>query len=399
MVTTDEWQVIARDPDLVRRGFLPWDQLTIDHRHADVSSWTLTMPALPSVLSKLGPGWGAIILRNGQELLAGPLEDDGPRSWSAANDGGPGTITVTGADDLVILANELAYPDPTKSAAGQTGAAYQDVQTALPAETVIKHYVTANVGTTRAAARADPNALHTRVLTVAADQQRGDIVTLSARFNSLLDILQVISQAGSNLGATVTQQGSELVFDVYEPRDLTGMLRFSRESGTLISASTTVSMPTLTHAVVLGDGSTNAQVVAEVDDSATADQWRMVVRQVVAATSSTTDVTQLTQDGQAALAAGRREYARDVTIVETAQVRYPQSFQRGDLVSIVDPTRPGTVINDVISSVHIEVDASQGTKLIQFNVGTTTETATSNDLTNELTVVKQYVKTLQKRTS
>jgi hypothetical protein len=397
MVSSQEWQVIARDPDLNRRGYLPWKTLTLDHRHADVSSWTLTLPAIPPVLSKIGPGWGVILLRWGQELLSGPLEDDGPRSWTAADDGGPGTLTVTGADDLVIVANELAYPDPTKNAVGQLNGTYQDVQTSHAAETVIKHYVSANVGSTRATARGDASAPQARTVTVATDQGRGDVVSFSARFNGLLDIIQAISQAGSNLGAEVLQSGSSLVFDVYEPRDLSARMRFSRESGTLISASTTVSMPTVTHAVVLGSGTNQAQVVAEVDDSASAESWRMVVRQTVDS-SSTSDATQLTQAGQAALTAGARQYARDCTIVETPQVKYPATVRRGDIVTIVDPTRPGTAITDVISSVHIEADASAGTRLLQFNVGTTTQTATSNDLTGQLTIVKKRVNELQKRT-
>jgi hypothetical protein len=397
MVSSQEWQVISRDPDLVRRGYLPWKTLVLDHRHADVSAWTLTLPAIPSVLDKIGPGWGVILLRWGQELLSGPIEDDGPRSWTAASDGGPGTITVTGADDLVIVANEIAYPNPALNATGQSGSTYQDVQTSHAAETVIKHYVAANVGSTRATARGDASAPLARTVTVATDQGRGDTVSFTARFNGLLDIIQTISNAGSNLGAEVLQSGSTLVFDVYEPRDLTSRMRFSREAGTLTTIDSTVSMPTLTHAVVLGAGTGAAQVVTEVDDSVSAQSWRMIVRQAVDS-SSTSDAATMTQAGQAALTAGRRQYARNVTIVETPQVRYPQTVRRGDIVTIVDPTRPGTVITDVISSVHIEADASAGTRLIQFNVGTTTQTASANDLTNQLTIVKRKINELQKRT-
>lgn len=404
MVSGGEWQVVSRDPDLKRRGYLPWETLTLDHRHADVSSWTLTLPAVPAVLNRIGPGWGIILLRWGRELLSGPLEDDGPRSWTAADNGrGPGTLTVTGADDLAIVANEIAYPDPTKNATGQTGSAMQDIVTSQSAETVIKHYVGANVGSARAAARGDANAPHARTVVVAADQQRGDTISYSARFDNLLTIIQQISQAGSNLGAEVLQQGNTLVFDVYEPRDLSGRMRFSRESGTLTSASTTVSMPTVTHSVVLGAGTGSAQVVTEIDDSATADAWRMIIRQTTDATSSTDSsgasvASQMTQAGQAALTAGARQYARDCTITETAQVRYPDTVRRGDIVTIVDPTRPGTVITDVISSVHIEADASAGTRLLQFNVGVPAGTSSGNDVTDQLTIVKRKVSELQLRT-
>lgn len=409
------WQVIARDPDLNRRGYLPYSKLTFDHVHQDVSTWSLELPALRSVQAKLGPGWGVIIVRDGVEILSGPMQDDGPRSWSASDDGRVGTITVTGGDDTAIVDGELAYPAPTLAAASQTGAAANDIRSG-PAETVIKGYVGANVGTTRAAARGDADAPDVRLVTVATDLARGDTVQFTARWQKLTDIARVIAQAGSGLGWDVVQDiaTGELVFDVYAPRDLSRRLRFSRETGNLIAASTTDSMPTLTHAVVLGQIPTptdpsavedpSQQPIIERKDSDAAEAWRMIIRQTVDATSAAADdgtnqTAEMTQAGDAALADGRRQYATDVTIVETAQVRYPHTVRRGDYVTVIDPNRPGRTISDTITSVHVEVDTNAGTETVQLNVGVQDSAATGDDLTDLVKVLKRKVAQLERRTA
>lgn len=401
------WEVIARDPDLRRRGYLPTTKVTFDHRHRDVSAWTVEMTGTRPAMARLGPGWGAILLRDGLEIMSGPLEDDGPRSWSAGDDGKIGRFTVTYADDAAIVAGELAYPDPTKAAADQTGGVAYDTRSG-PAETVIKGYVGDNVGTARAAARGDASALDVRLVTVAEDLGRGDSVQFSARFHKLTDIAKAIALAGTDIGFDVIQDiaTNELVFDCYQPRDLSRRLRFSRATGNLISSSTTDSMPTTTHAVVLGaiptsdttsETDPSKQPIVERQDSTAANDWRMIVRQVVDS-SGTSDTTEMQQAGDAALADGRRQYATDVVIVETAQVRYPFTIRRGDVVTVVDPLRDGRTITAPIMNVHGEIDMEAGTEQIRFDVGTTDTTSTGDDLTDLVKVLKKQVQALQRRT-
>lgn len=410
------WQVIARDPDLKRRGYLPYTKLTLDHAHLAVSSWTLELPATRYVQNRIGPGWGIIIVRDGLEIMSGPMEGDGPRSWTAADDGEIGTITITGGDDLAIVAGELAYPDPTKTASAQTGAAANDVRSGA-AETVIKGYVGANVGVDRASARGDADAPDVRLVTVAEDLARGDTVQFTARFQALTDIARTISQAGSGLGFEVVQDiaTGNLVFDCYAPRDLSGRLRFSKDTGNLISASTTDSMPTLTHAVVLGTipsdpaatdetEDPSKQPIVERKDSAAAQDWRMVVRQTVDGTAAAADdgtdqTAEMQQAGDAALADGRRQYATDVQVVETAQVRYPATVRRGDIVTVIDPARGGREIVDAITNVHVEVTGEDGTELIRFDVGVSDGVTTdTDDLTSLVLTLKKQVTALQRRT-
>lgn len=404
-----DWRVIARDPDLVLRGDLPWEQIILDDRHIDLSSLQVTMADTERVRSLLGKGWGMVLLRNDTEVMSGPLVDDGERTWTAATDGKRGMITAQYADDLAIVANELAYPNPAVSATSNTGTIVAHPVTGA-AETVIKTVVGANVGTGRTTARGDSGVPHQRLLTIATDNHLGASLTYTPRFDNLLTLIQNISLAGSNIGATVLQSGSSLVFDVYMPNDLTGRMRFSREADNLIAATTSISMPTLTHAVVLGpqqynSGGTaipNTQIISEVTADASADAWRMVVAGAVDASNvsggTSTTAAEMTSAGTAALQAGIRQYARDVTIVETTQVRYRRDIGKGDLVTVVDPTRTGVVITDIVSSFHVELDASQGTTLIQFNVGIQDGTVSPDALVNQLKILKKKASLLTRRT-
>lgn len=389
-------QVIARDPDLVRRGYLPWRKLRMDHRHLAVSSWELDLTANKYVRDRTGPGWGAIILRDGEEILSGALSDDGPREWSTddADSTGPGIMTVTGGDDLAVVANMTAWPNPTLAFTGQKGANYQDVRTGA-AETLIKAYVAANIGTTRAATRRDAAAPLAREVVVAADLARGDSLSYSARFTPLMDLIRDLA-TGSNLGVQVIQQGSDLVFDVYEARDLSRTVRMSAQSGNLIKSSTTDSMPALTHAIVLGEGDKAAQELLLRSDSAAANLWRMAIEATVDSTA-TSDATELQAAGDKALADGTRKYVEDLTLVETPRVKYGKTFGRGDLITVVDPTR-GTVISDIVTLAHIEADKDAGTETVTLTVGQSETDADETDTESALRVLQQKVDQLVRRT-
>lgn len=406
MVNRLGWRLLARDPDLNLRGDLPWSTLTLDHYHCAVSTWTVTLPATAYVKQRLGPGWGSVLLRDNQPVIDGPLEADGPRSWAAATDADTGTVDMTYVDNVTIIANELAWPNPALSIPNQITGNYQDKITGVAAETAIKHYISQNIGTGRNAERGDPAAPDVWLLDVLADQGRGDIIDYAARFDSLIDICQTISEAGSNLGLVVNLVGSQLQFDVYEPTDKSARMRFTLPSGTLLASDSTESLPTLTHAIVMGQtpsgGNSAQQVLALAANSAQAEAWRMAVAQTVdgGGTNANT-ATQLQAAGKAALAQGGQSWARDVTIAETAQVRYPSTITRGDIVTVVDPTRlPGdNVVTDIVGSVHVELDATQGTQLIQLNIGTSSATASGQAVADELKTLRKRVDNLIRRTA
>ncbi|WP_160051424.1 siphovirus ReqiPepy6 Gp37-like family protein [Nocardiopsis sp. FR26] len=357
MVRIPRLTVVSRDPDLVRRGHLPWARLDITLRWLYTSSWQITLPATPRVLDRCAPGWGVLVYLDGEQILSGSAEDIDREADHAA----AGTVEITGADDLAIVAGELAYPDPTSAATSQSAASHDSRSGA--AETVIKGYVAANVGTSRAAARKDAAAPDVREVTVAPDQARGNSVSYKARFDPLMEIVRT---AHGGLGVSCAQDGTDLVFDVIEPTDRSASATFSFAMGNLRRARWNRGYPEATHVVVAGDGEGTARAFRERSDAATAEEWRMITR-VFKDQRHTSDATELDQAGDEELAKAARSGILAAELIDTPRLTYGAGYRLGDRVTI--SPEPGVVFTDVITSVRITADAESGDVTITPSIG------------------------------
>lgn len=354
----------VRAPDLSIAGELRgWTSLTVTLRYNGVSSWTLEGPAA-GLMERLGqPGYGLVVVdtrgvpmvspRN--VLISGDVEDTGPREWAADSSEAayPGRLTLVGGDDLAIVADELAFPDPGSAVANQ-GSDYD--KRAGAAETVIKGYVAANVGHGRASARGDSSAPNARTVAVATDQGRGSTVSYSARFDPLLDVVRSCAAASSpQLGVRVEHDvaAGDLVFDVYTPQDRSATVRFSRGRRNLRGYSVQRSMPTATHVVVGGGGEGIDRLFIERKDSAAAAEWYRVVR-VFVDQRQTEDVAELEAAGDEELQRGRRSGALSATAVDTPSLRFGRDFGLGDWVAV--ELEHGVEIVDRVTAVTIRVD-------------------------------------------
>lgn len=370
----------VRKPDLSLAGELRgWTRLEVTLRWLGVGSWQVQGPNRGLLASLMEPRRGLVVVdRRGIPLhspnnvvISGDLEEDGPLTWTAeGSDSGPGTITLAGGDDLAIVADELAYPDPTRTVVDQiTSTDAYDVRSGA-AETVIKGYVGANVGADRHANRDDPDVPDARTVVIAADQERGATVSYRARFDPLLEVVSKVSAAsaaaaGPHLGARVQQDGTDLVFDVYEPADRSARVRFSRARRNLRGYSLTRSMPTATHAVVAGGGEGTARVFRERKDASAANEWGRVVR-VFVDQRQTTETTELDAAGDEALEQGRRTGALSVTAVDTPSCRFGVHFGLGDLVAVELGT--GTALVDRVTSAVISA-TEEGPQPTQITIG------------------------------
>lgn len=363
-----------RGPDLSRVGEIRgWSSLTIKLVWNGVGSWTLEGPA-SGLIERLGqPGYGLIVVDpRGVPLLspdgvviAGDVEDNGPRVWSADNaeEAFPGKLTLVGGDDLAVVADELAFPDPLNAVPNQT--ADYDKRTG-PAETVIKGYVSANVGTTRAAARGDSSAPTVRTVTVAADQGRGSTVSYSARFDPLLDVIRTCATASTpKLGVRVQYTASGLLFDIYTPQDRSSYIRFSRSRRNLRGYSVQRSMPTVTHVVVGGGGEGVNRLFVERKDSSAAAEWFRVVRTFVDQ-RQTEDTAELEAAGDEELQRGRRSGVLSATAVDTPRMRFGEHFCLGDLVTV--ELENGISITDRVTAAIIRV-TEEGMTPTEIQIG------------------------------
>src|SRR5690606_3801423 len=204
-------------------------------------------------------------------------------------------------------------------------------------------------------------------LTMGSGALLGSTVTWGSRFQSLGDELRALAIAGGGLGfrTIVNGDAKEIVFEVYETRDLSRSVRFSRGLGNLRSVSLETEAPRVTSVIVAGQGEGTARTIVErVNTSAEADWGRL---EGFLDRRQAEDAAELEQAGDEALAEGS-ERARLATVtVDTPTQRYGEHYQLGDRVA-VEPV-PGMQVVDVVRAVHLQVWPKRG-RLLSAMVGT-----------------------------
>lgn len=342
--------VFATDRNLMPVGdpISGWVSLDVTLRFNEPSSGTLTVPLSPALDPVLQPGNRLVVVRDGFVFCAGPIEQSGPQQWAVdGQDSGPGTIDISFADDLALIVAGLAYPNPAEAATAQT--ADQWTATAL-AEDVLRDLVNENVG---------PGALPSRQipqLVLGANGGAGSTITFSARFEQLGDLLRSAAIAGGGLGFRTTQVGNTIVYNVYEPQNLTGTVRFSPGLGNLRSYTYTPEAPTCTVAIVGGDGEGAARTIVERVNTAAVALWGRLEQFVDQ--RGATDLAELEQAGDEALANGAETARLSTVTIDTATQRYGTHYSLGDRVSVQLAT--GVEVADVVRAVHLQATPDSG---------------------------------------
>jgi hypothetical protein len=313
-------------------------------------------------------------------------------------------IALAGADYLGLIANKIAYPDPTKAWNAQLASSSWSV-TNVHIESSIKALVNANIGPTSIPIGSPPSqsagAIASRQMSLidfAADQSRGPAINYVVKFNSgvglnLLDIIRlIISQNYTNplssMGISLKRNGSRLLFDVYIPRDLSKTVWFSEDTGNLTSIQLSLTDPTCTDALVQG---ASAFVQAQ---SAGVTQWNKVEQFID--NSSETSTPNLTAAAQDALISGTYGPAMSTTVTDTPYLVFGQDYGLGDVVTV--QVRNGDVYSDIVSGVTLTADPSQQPVInVVPTIGnSTSSTATDNKIIAQLV---HRIKTVEKRLS
>lgn len=302
------------------------------------------------------------------------------------------TITLTGADFLAILANRVAYPDPSKAWDAQSVGSTTYGPDA--AETVIKDIVAANVVTAGDTDRRVP------LLTVAPDQERGGTVTYKVVTpdpdaetdventtvnQSLMDMVRAVDQQ-TPMGVEITLGDGELVFDCFEPRDLSDVAVFSAELGNLPESRLTVSAPTGN--AVLVQSKVSGSTFTESTGPGADNPWRRVEQFV---DQSSTDVADdVATAALQALGTGAGRVSISVTVVDLPNLRFGADgpgvtgYRVGDIVTL--DLRAGVTYSDVMSKVQLVAD-STGEKYVETvtpTIGTGAEDAADQTIDAKL---------------
>lgn len=339
---TDRLLVQIRKPDLTFWGQLEpedIDGLVLTPRFNKLGGWAVSLPAdSPAAEALRSPGWGLVVLLDGDTLLSGPMYQ-ATLSKSAADP--VGVWALAGYDDSVILSDELAWPSPaTTNIAAQTGTAGSGYdERGGSAETVLKGYVNANIGPAAPAGRRNTD------LTIQSTVGSGSGSVVDAtgenggRFQQLGALLSTLATSGG-VGFRVRQVGFGLRFEVFAPSDLTGLIRLDVDNATIDTLTYTYQAPIKTHAIVAGDGADADRILRMVTTTDSLDASTLWGRRVESFESSSgADDDVLDQTGADALATdGQTQVGLSIAPIDTDLVQFSRDYYLGDRVTVVvDP--------------------------------------------------------------
>lgn len=359
--------VEAGDP---RTGLPGWSEIRLGPRLNEAGAGTFTCTARPDVLAAVNePDHRVVVLRETADgggptvEMAGPIELP-KHGYEARRDGsdGPGQLVVTFADDLVLLAERLVYPDPTQPATNQITVTKYTITVANP-EDAARTLVNLNAGPGALAARLTPG------LALGVDNNILPGVTISTSFTRdtvLSDALREVARLGAVAAGTwprrprlrIVPANNQLQFVVEMPPDLSGSVMFSRELGNVAELGYEPEAPADTVAIV-GDATAGVgRVVKErINTAAHAAGWRR--REVWVDARGAANAAELEQAGDEALAEGGPKTRFVLQAVETTSTRYGYDYSIGAAVS-AEPYAGGPVVSALVMGADITVTPKRG---------------------------------------
>jgi hypothetical protein len=261
-----------------------WKTLQVTIRWKEPGSGMITVPAHQYIRQQLIPGARIVILRRVlgtfHVLLSGPLEKFTRERADSGDNGGVGMLTISFVDDLSWLAARLAFPDPTKPIDQQTTDYWNF---SGDPELAMLTLVNTQAGPGALVPRRVPKLVVAAYsgLTGTGTVALGDTsdVAPRERLEKLTDVLRNIALAGANpVGSSIyhpdslgfrTRQtqiaGQDVIlFEPIRSRDLSGEIHFSFGRGNLEYYSFEQEIPSLTHAMVGGQGDGADRFIREI---------------------------------------------------------------------------------------------------------------------------------------
>jgi hypothetical protein len=365
--------LIFTDRDLTRLGqpITAWTQVDVMLRFNAPASVSVQLPAFGKYIELAQPGNRLQVIRDGQILVAGPIEYPAEFSWSAdgEDDAEPGQLVVSSTDDSMWLGARLTYPDPAHAATAQTAAFY--TLSATNAETAMRNLANLNAGPGALTARRVPH------LALGSTTGVGTNINVRTRFEPLSDALRSAALSGGGLGYRVVESAGSLLFEVYAPADRTGSVRFSRGLGNLQAIGYQPQAPTANVALVGGDGTGDTRTIVERSVPSSVTDWGRMETWVG---DSSDDTTDLNQSGDEELADDGEQAQLSVTAVDTATQRYGVHYGLGDKVTV--EVFPGVEVADVVRAVHLAATPQNG-EIVSPQIGndsTSTDSAYARQL-------------------
>lgn len=355
-------QVLITDPQhqVVGDPLAEWSGLDVTTRFNEPASGQLTHPAWPWVMEQLQPGNRAVLIRDGQVWCEGPIEVPQDYTWDLMDDADPGTVTLHFSDDLAVAAGHITWADPAAAWPLQPFKADYRL-TNTNAETIIRTLVDVNCGPGALAGRQIPG------FALATAAGVGTATSITTRFEGLLEACRRAAVNGGGLGFRTYASGGQVLFEVYQPTDLTATARFSKGLGNLRSVRFKQSAPTVTDALVSGSYTEadpdavppveESRTFVEVADAAAAGLWWRVEQHVDGSADDDAD-GELSAAGAEELAGGAAPVELATVTVDTEDLRAGVDYGLGDRVTVVLPT--GLEVADIVRSIHLQATPDSG---------------------------------------
>lgn len=305
---------------------------TLVIRDRDVGAWSISGLPYKRMLDLAEPGSSLVTERDGEELVAGPIDLD-ERNWSAGID----EIVLSGYDDDIHLFDRLAFPSQAMLTSGEAfpNASHHVIPASgdLPAETVMKELVLCNA-ITGGAWTTGPGFTGSRAvpgLTIAPDQGRGLGVIARARFHVLGELLTSLAIAGGDLGFGIKRG----VFDVWQHQDRTKQVVFSRELKNLYGYNLKRQAPTATHMIGAGGGEMTDRLFVLKGNNALASLWGRRI-EVFRDRRDTTELPEIEQTLDEELFEGGEIFEAKLMPRDTNRASFLDGYREGDVVTVAE---------------------------------------------------------------
>jgi hypothetical protein len=325
--------VEVRNRNLVRVGMITprFLKLKATLRWCDVGDWELELPGNhPMVPFLAEDGSGIVVSLYGVPHFSG-MTSSPKRKRDRQNP--DGSFTFVGVTDEIILHDALAFPQPANPDPS-TQLQANDVRSGA-IETLMYQYVRRNIGDLAPAGRR--RGIRAAVA-VGADSARGGTAQKSPRFQNLLELEQELAILSGTLGFRVVQVGASLRFDVVAITDRRSLVRLDIENGTITSEEIERSAPTITYAIVGGQGSgTDRQIITRTtaDSLAAETSWGRPIERFIDQ-RDTNELMELQQSGdEALLENGFTATSVKVIPSDDQTMRYAIDWREGDLITVV----------------------------------------------------------------
>ncbi|WP_157802473.1 Gp37-like protein [Sediminihabitans luteus] len=374
-----------------------WTRLTLVERYGKADSWALTGPS--SALSTFTAGTGCILDRNGEQVVSGQVSaitrtaQTDPRTGRFQD-----TMTVGFISDDDELWSRLIYQDPADEI-GVAPEAFGEVYDRRTGsrEALILGYIASHLGP---GAAIPGRQQHDLVLP--ASLGRGGTTTVSARMDSLGDVVATLAEA-AGLRVTVRHDEStgtpRLLVAITEVPDVSADVRFgpaeSSATGLITGWSYSLARPDLTDVIVAGGGEKLARVYARFTDAGARSLWGRR-REAYRDQRQTSETDELTAAGVEALADGATPVTTSFTVADSEDVQYRRDYTVGSRVGVELPGLPDAVSDNVVREVTTTVE--QSGEQIEVVVGTPGVTARSTKQAQRLTRAQARLNLLERST-